>query len=193
MELSDSAEIAGNPALYQTHIENNHDETEPPMAVITLHAILGRSSTTTMKVKGTIFSHEILILIDSGSSHNFISNTLVADLGIPTQQLPPFGVLVGDGALISCQKICTNVEIKVQQVTICEEFFPFNLGGVVDMVLGIKWLASLNTVAANWQQLFMIFWVDGKRYKLQGLTQPSSQVTLRSYDGMEIVRQFDLP
>lgn len=40
-------------------------------------------------------------------------------------------------------------------------------------MLGIKWLASLNTVQANWNKMFMIFWLNGKKYKLQGLTTNS--------------------
>lgn len=36
------------------------------------------------------------------------------------------------------------------------------------MVLGIKWLASLNTIHANWKEMFMIF-NQGRCYKLQGI------------------------
>ncbi|PWA77496.1 retrotransposon gag domain, Retroviral aspartyl protease [Artemisia annua] len=38
-----------------------------------------------------------------------------------------------------------------------------------DVVLGIQWLATLNTVQANWKEMFMKFTIDGKEYKLQGL------------------------
>ncbi|PWA41621.1 retrotransposon gag domain, Retroviral aspartyl protease [Artemisia annua] len=38
-----------------------------------------------------------------------------------------------------------------------------------DVVLGIQWLATLNTVQANWKEMFMKFAIDGKEYKLQGL------------------------
>ncbi|KAK4260769.1 hypothetical protein QN277_003844 [Acacia crassicarpa] len=91
---------------------------ESPMAEISIRAILGRTSATTMKVKGELLSKEILILINSDSTHNFISNKLVEDLGIKPQHLAPFGVQVGDGAMISCSAICGDLEIQVQQLTI---------------------------------------------------------------------------
>lgn len=51
------------------------------------------------------------------------------------------------------------------------------------MVLGIKWLASLNTVQANWNEMFMIFEWNGKKYKLQGVqhlqSDPASLLTLQ--------------
>lgn len=37
-------------------------------------------------------------------------------------------------------------------------------------MLGVQWLATLNTVQAIWKEMFMIFTIDGKRYKLQGIT-----------------------
>nr|GEV45154.1 retrotransposon Gag domain, retroviral aspartyl protease [Tanacetum cinerariifolium] len=43
-----------------------------------------------------------------------------------------------------------------------------------DLVLDVQWLATLNTVQANWNEMFMIFTLDGKKYKLQAkFIQPS--------------------
>lgn len=36
-------------------------------------------------------------------------------------------------------------------------------------MLGIQWLASLNTVQANWNEMFLIFTLNGRKYKLQGV------------------------
>ncbi|GJW39349.1 retrotransposon gag domain, retroviral aspartyl protease [Tanacetum coccineum] len=52
---------------------------------------------------------------------------------------------------------------------VVQDFYPFSIGGV-DLVLGIQWLATLNTVQANWKEMFMIFNIDGKQYKLQGVS-----------------------
>ncbi|KAD5961022.1 hypothetical protein E3N88_12495 [Mikania micrantha] len=113
-------------------IEDSEAE-EDDLAKISLHAIFGKSHMTTMKLNGLLGTTEVLILIDSGSTHNFISKTLVSSL------------------------------------TITQDFYPFSIGGV-DVVLGIQWLSSLNTVQANWNDMFLIFSIDGKQYKLQGVT-----------------------
>ncbi|KAD2804421.1 hypothetical protein E3N88_37798 [Mikania micrantha] len=80
-------------------------ESEDPvedMAEISLHAIFGKSHTTTMKVLGTLNSTEVLILIDSGSTHNFISDILIHELSLITQVVNPFGVQIGNGDIIRC-------------------------------------------------------------------------------------------
>ncbi|PWA93151.1 retrotransposon gag domain, Retroviral aspartyl protease [Artemisia annua] len=50
-----------------------------------------------------------------------------------------------------------------------EEAAEDELEHTTDVVLGIQWLATLNTVQANWKEMFMKFTIDGKEYKLQGL------------------------
>nr|GEX39285.1 retrovirus-related Pol polyprotein from transposon 297 family [Tanacetum cinerariifolium] len=50
-----------------------------------------------------------------------------------------------------------------------------------DLVLDVQWLATLNTVQANWNEMFMIFTLDGKKYKLQAkFIQPSISPFLSS-------------
>nr|GEV13730.1 retrovirus-related Pol polyprotein from transposon opus [Tanacetum cinerariifolium] len=56
----------------------------------------------------------------------------------------------------------------VNELKINQDFHPFSLGGA-DLVLGIQWLATLNTVQANWKEMFMVFKIEEKQYKLQGI------------------------
>ncbi|GJU80923.1 retrotransposon gag domain, retroviral aspartyl protease [Tanacetum coccineum] len=148
-----------------TNLDSDREET----AEISLHAILGKTHPTTMKVHGMLHSTEVLILIDGGSTHNFISDVLVNELKLATQPVSPFGVQIGNGDVIRCGQICKNLAVQINDLKITQDFHPFSLGGA-DLVLGIQWLATLNTVQANWKELFMIFSIDGKRYKLQGIS-----------------------
>lgn len=150
------------------HETINSNDVEEDTAEISLHAILGKSHPTTMKIQGTLNSTEVLILVDGGSTHNFISDILVNELKLVTQLVAPFGVQIGNGDVIRCGRICKNLSLQVNDLQITQDFHPFSLGGAA-LVLGIQWLATLNTVQANWKEMFMIFTVDGKRYKLQGV------------------------
>ncbi|KAJ0440472.1 putative nucleotidyltransferase, Ribonuclease H [Helianthus annuus] len=145
------------------------DGEQEETAEISLHAILGKPHPTTMKVHGMLHSTEVLILIDGGSTHNFISDVLVNELKLASQPVAPFGVQIGNGDVIRCSHICKNLSIQVNDLKITQDFHPFSLGGA-DLVLGIQWLATLNTVQANWKEMFMIFSIDGKQYKLQGVS-----------------------
>ncbi|GKB34694.1 retrotransposon gag domain, retroviral aspartyl protease [Tanacetum coccineum] len=85
-----------------------------------------------------------------------------------TQPLAPFGVQIGNRDVIRCGQICKNLPVQINDLKITQDFHPFSFGGA-DLVLGIQWLATLNTVQANCKELFMIFSIDGKRYKLEGI------------------------
>lgn len=50
-----------------------------------------------MKLRGQIGASQIIILIDSGASHNFISPNFVQQLSLPTMSAPQFHVRLGDG------------------------------------------------------------------------------------------------
>ncbi|KAD3640421.1 hypothetical protein E3N88_29644 [Mikania micrantha] len=164
---------AGTLKLLAAEDENEEDEEIEPQetteetAEISLHAILGRPHPTTMKVHGKLQQTEVLILVDGGSTHNFISEVLVNEMKLETQLIEPFGVQTGNGDVIRCGRICKNLTIQVGELKINQDFHPFSLGGA-DLVLGVQWLSTLNTVQANWREMFMIFTIEGKKYKFLG-------------------------
>jgi len=137
-----------------------------------------------MKLQGTLNGRKVLLLVDSGSSHNFISEKIVEELQLPAQVVPYFGVQIGNGDIIRCNRLCQNLVVKFPGLTIDQDFYPFSVGGA-DLVLGIKWLASLNTVQANWNEMFLIFNLNGKRYKLQGVPQESNAPVAFQYFSKE--------
>lgn len=50
-----------------------------------------------------------------------------------------FGVYLGDGCRVPCQKVCRGLRVDLQ-LTI--EGYLFELRGV-DLILGVEWLSSL--------------------------------------------------
>ncbi|KAH0660925.1 hypothetical protein KY289_029673 [Solanum tuberosum] len=154
------------------------------LAEISFHAFLGNTTGTIMKLQGTLNGHRVLLLVDSGSSHNFISEKIVEELQLPAQVVPYLRVQIGNGDIIRCNRLCQNLVVKFPRLTIDQDFYPFSVGGA-DLVLGIKWLASLNTVQANWNEMFLIFNLNGKRYKLQEVPQESNAPVAFQYFSKE--------
>ncbi|PWA84530.1 retrotransposon gag domain, Retroviral aspartyl protease [Artemisia annua] len=103
---------------------------------------------------------KFLKIADEGNEHR--------ELKLITHFISPFGVQIGNGDVLRCNRICNDVVLQVSDLQIKQNFYQFALGGA-DVVLGIQWLATLNTVQANWKEMFMKFTIDGKEYKLQGL------------------------
>ncbi|KAD3068149.1 hypothetical protein E3N88_36029 [Mikania micrantha] len=126
--------------------EREDKQQDEDTAEINLHAILGRPHPTTMKVHGKLNTTEVLILVDGGSTHNFISDILVNELKLATQLIEPFGAQIGNGDVIRCGWICKDLTITVGDLKITQDFHPFSLGGA-DLVLGMQWALNKITVA----------------------------------------------
>nr|POF00120.1 hypothetical protein CFP56_19082 [Quercus suber] len=71
------------------------EEQETPS--ISLHAISGDHAPETMKVSGKIGSVPAMVLLDSGSSHNFISESLAQKLVLQPAQEKKIRVMVASG------------------------------------------------------------------------------------------------
>ena len=59
-----------------------------------------------MRVTGRVESRLIHILIDSGSTHNFLDATTAKRLRCELLKIPPLVVAVGNGAQLDCQTLC---------------------------------------------------------------------------------------
>ncbi|VYS48159.1 unnamed protein product [Arabidopsis thaliana] len=57
---------------------------------ITLHALTGLDTPTTLRLRAGIGSRHVLALVDSGSTHNFISVKAAQKLRLHKNNLPPF-------------------------------------------------------------------------------------------------------
>jgi len=80
---------------------------------------------------------------------------------------PSYVVEVRDGHKIKCKGVCREVPLKVQEVSVQQQFFLFGLRGV-DMVLSMEWLASLGEIRANFEQLTLVLKIDGKKVIIKG-------------------------
>jgi hypothetical protein len=56
----------------------------------------------TLKIKGYMKNKKVIVLIDSGSTHNFIHYKLAKDLNFFVYPVPKFQVMITDGGTINC-------------------------------------------------------------------------------------------
>ena len=109
-----------------------------------------------MRVKALVGQQELVVLIDSGSTHNFISERVANTLGLPVVTTKPFMVKGADGNKLHCQGRYNDVPITIQRITFSLILYSLPLRGL-DMVLGIQWLEMLGSVVCNWKQMTMEF------------------------------------
>lgn len=115
---------------------------------MSLHVISGMASCSTMKVEGRAHNRTLQLLIDSGTTHNFLDVAMAERLGYQIEFVPPLRVLVANGGGMSCDRRCREFRWSMQghhfQVSVY--FVPLDKYHVV---LGVQWLATLEDILWN--------------------------------------------
>ncbi|XP_058217468.1 uncharacterized protein LOC131328550 [Rhododendron vialii] len=142
---------------------------------ISVHALSGVQSYKTMRIKGVIKQTGVNILIDSGSTHNFLDPGVAKRTGVRTQPTNPLSVIVADGTKISSKAVVRDLHWSVQGMEFISEVRLLPLGGC-DMVLGVQWLSTLGPVLWDFKNLQMQFSVSDKEIVLKGDTSTAVQV-----------------
>lgn len=108
------------------------------------------------------------ILIDSGSTHNFLDPTILAKVNLPVTSTPLLQVKIANGDNIQCFGQVTVVSLKVQGHPILVEFYLISLVGC-DMVLEVQWLQTLGPVLWDFSLMTMQYTYMGIIALLKGL------------------------
>lgn len=112
---------------------------------ISINAITGSVSYRTMRVHGLVKKQKVVILIDTGSTHNFLNQVVVKKAGVETVDTDPLTVFVADGTQMTSSAACKGFKWEMQGVVFQIDMKVLELKGC-DMVLGIQWLATLGLV-----------------------------------------------
>ncbi|XP_020691238.1 uncharacterized protein LOC110105899 [Dendrobium catenatum] len=137
------------------------------VAEVSLNSVVGFTSSHTMKVKGEISDCEVVVLIDSGATHNFISTQIVDALGMELVDTRGYGVMMGTGKVEMGRGVCRGVVLKIQGIYVKEDFLLLELGST-DVILGMKWLQTLGETKINLGTLRMELVVGGRKRTIQG-------------------------
>ena len=99
---------------------------------ITLYALSGTPTSGTMRVMGRIMHKSLVILIDSGSTHNFVDISLFSQLHIPVDTSQVLEVKVANGEVLRTQGLCEAISLCLQghQFVVQLHVLPIWGGGV---------------------------------------------------------------
>ncbi|XP_041011286.1 uncharacterized protein LOC121255061 [Juglans microcarpa x Juglans regia] len=131
------------------------------IAFISLQAIGGTPNPKTMRIVGQINKKRVVILIDTGSTHNFVDTTVAAkcDLAVDTDQ--SIQVCVANRDVVESLGRTSAVTVHMQGC---------------DMVMGVQWLLSLSPILWNFTELQMQFSYGTKTAVLKGLTSTNAEL-----------------
>lgn len=106
-------------------------------------------------------------MLDSGTSHNFISRTLVQQLQLRQESDRRLEILLGTGVSVEGSGVCKGVQIMLQDLSFTTDFIVLEFGNV-DVILGVQWLRTLGKCEINWDKHEYSFWYEGRRVSLIG-------------------------
>lgn len=151
-----------HPSPQSHQIPLRHDDPSP---LLSLNALSGMPAPETFRVYGTVRRHQLTILVDGGSTHNFVQLRVAKFLGLPSTPMTPLPVMVGDGGVIHCDCRYPQVSITIQGHQFTTDLFGLPLSGA-DLVLGVQWLRALGPVTTDYTALSMSFTHLGLPIKL---------------------------
>jgi hypothetical protein len=130
------------------------EEEEFEILEIFLHAISKVPTPQMMSISRTIQGARVILLADSGSTHNFLNTQLAERLGLAPDKNTAFEVVVANGERLSSRGKCSAVPV----------------------LLGAQWLKSLGPILWDFASLHMSFTWQGQKVTLTEINSPSNRV-----------------
>ena len=150
------------------HVESVETESHMAEAEITLYALLGSPSPSTMRIKCKINGYWVVILLDIGSTHNFLDAAILSKLQLSLDPTVSFEVKVANGATIKTMGVCVGVKVVMQGHMFSVDLNVLPLGDS-ELVLGTQWLRTLGLIQWDFLKMSMQFLHFGNTVTLNGM------------------------
>lgn len=157
------------------------DDAETPITadLSHLHTLTGGSRARPFNVLGTIDTTTVSILIDTGSTHDFLHTRVAEHLKLHLTPIRPFRVYVGNGASLICSHIARGTKLSIQGVFFDIDLHILDIHGP-DIVLGMAWLESLGKVWADFVGKTLEFQQNGVAVAIHGVQPSPRLISLQS-------------
>jgi hypothetical protein len=157
------------------------DDLDEEKPLISLNAITGISAVETMTLHVHLLDSVVEALVDSGSTHSFISADTASRLHLQPVYRPGLQVTVANGDRVASAGICRDVHIVIDKDEFILDFFIIPLAGY-EMVLGVQWLRTLGPILWDFGRAQMSCWCDDHRAVWHGVSArrsaPSTNATV---------------
>lgn len=90
---------------------------------VSLCSVVGLTNQKTMKLRGEIQGCEVVVMIDPGATHNFLSLRVIEEEKVAVREGGEFEVSLGNGESVRGLGVCKGVRVKLDGgITLMEEF-----------------------------------------------------------------------
>ncbi|XP_041016309.1 uncharacterized protein LOC121258846 [Juglans microcarpa x Juglans regia] len=154
-EIKENYEVVDIDSSKATNqLDTHHIPVSSEAPEITLHAIIGSLNPKTMRVVGRIGNQPVTILIDSGSTHNFLDPSILPKLSLHVLIDDKIKVKIANGDQVQSEGRLKSVPLVVQNMKFSIDMYLLVLAGC-DVVLGVQWLQGLGSILWNFHNFTM--------------------------------------
>ncbi|XP_061376328.1 uncharacterized protein LOC133318356 [Gastrolobium bilobum] len=132
-----------------------------------LHTLSDKNHFRALVFKSALGGRPFSILVDSGSTHNFIQKQLAIHLSLPMSHSHRIRVFLGNGAVMYSEKKCLKVPLLIQGNLFVCDLWILDLSDI-EVILGMPWLEGLGKVTHDYIRKSMEFVWEGSSISLQG-------------------------
>lgn len=151
------------------------DESLSPVH-ISLNAVTGIDDCYTIRVKAQCGKIPIFVLLDSGSTHNFLDERIALKLGCTIEPAKCQNCAVADGSKLPVKGIVRNFKWSFQEVQFSSDIMVINFEGC-NMVLGVQWFRNFEDMTWNFKNYTTSFFVNNRKLTLRGIKPGSVKET----------------
>ncbi|KAL5822632.1 hypothetical protein ACOSQ4_020532 [Xanthoceras sorbifolium] len=123
---------------------------------ISFHAMSGTMYPQMIRVMGKLRNKEIIMLVDGGSTHNFIDQTVAEKFGLPIIRDKKFQIMAGNKERIECTSRYLALTFMIQGHPVQADFYILPVTAC-QAILGVQWLETLGPIEMDYKQLTMSF------------------------------------
>jgi len=116
---------------------------------LSLNALSTVAAPNAIQLRTLVNNKVMLILLDSGSSHSFISSQFVDLVKLPTVPIEPKKIKLANGQWLSTSTMVKNLQWFIQGETLSSDMIVLDMVPY-DAILGYDWLESNSPMNIDW-------------------------------------------
>lgn len=159
IQLGDHGEVLTDDAIHAMELLEEPPPPAPPdqeCCMLSAHTVFGGEAPHTIRLRALVGNQVMLLLVDSGSRHNFISASFAQRIAAKSADH------------IVCDKIISGVQWWLQGHTFTTDMRLLELGAY-DGVLGMDRLEQFSPMTCHWLNKTLTFEHLGETVTLQGV------------------------
>jgi len=135
---------------------------------LSLNAIAGTDQGQTLKLRALVKNKVMLTLVDSGSTHSFVSSQFLQQVGITPISTVPTSVKLANGQVLISDHWVPQLSWWCDGFTLHTDMKVLDIGAF-DAILGFDWLQKNSPMTCDWENKLIQFTQGAHDVRLQGI------------------------